>query len=43
MIVGFSGVCCRDKIFEMTIDEIEDKDSYINVKIPDSVVPNTYL
>lgn len=48
MIMGLSGACRRDELSKMTIHDVEDKDSYIIVKIPDSktkiqrtfVVPN---
>uniref|UniRef100_A0A1B6D397 Tyr recombinase domain-containing protein n=1 Tax=Clastoptera arizonana TaxID=38151 RepID=A0A1B6D397_9HEMI len=36
LILGISGACRKDELLQMTIDDIEDKDSVLIVRIPSS-------
>lgn len=36
LIMGIAGACRRDELVKMTVDDIEDKDSVLIVKVPDS-------
>ncbi|KAJ8985448.1 hypothetical protein NQ317_017080 [Molorchus minor] len=36
LILGISGACRREELTKMTVDDIEDKDSILIVKLPDT-------